>query len=89
MTVEEFRDFLTQYPPTANLELGKLFVIPRNEEDDEPDTENIMELWLDFPILGAAYDERANDVRLVIEKSDYLNSFGELKEKKDDGDLQV
>jgi hypothetical protein len=77
MKVKDLIEALKEYPKDASVELSTLLGADLSSEDQA-----IYEVFLDYPIIGLAYNDKDNDVRLVVSHSPedkWLKRFGKVK----------
>lgn len=73
MKVKELIQTLSEYPGEASVELGRLIAIKTEDGKD-----SAYDVILDFPIIGIAYHDQDNDVRLLVQEDHSLELFGKV-----------
>lgn len=79
MTVRDLVEILSNYPGSANVGLGRVIALTPEQSEELPSIPPGVDVVLDFPIIGIAYDGDANDIRLVVENDKAIEAFGKIQ----------
>ncbi len=78
MKIKDVKEALSEYPDDAVFELAKFMAMPIKNPGDEQ-----FEVVLDLPVIGFAYHEETNHVRLVVEAGPQIMAFGKVTRIKE------